>query len=405
MTRDDLRDFVAVLHEPSAVTTSDGRFEVVNDAFRQLLREFGSQEAQHLHAFADKDRSAVDAFLGSIVRTRPAIQGRLTVTNGEDEDHISCFGGVVRPGDDERETLLLLRFYRSHDSVQRFRLLGRKINELNVEVQRRRKVEVELREIRKSLERRVEERTADLERANLDLVRSNESLEEFAYVASHDLREPLRKITVFCGILRDEAADTLSDQHRSILSRMFSAAERMDTLIESLLAYSRVSTSGRPFEDVDLTEVVYDVLSDLEVIITETNAEIDVGDLPVVKGDETQMRQLFQNLVSNSLKFRRPDRAPRIRLTTSSHRSDSHGQLEHVIEISDNGIGFDQDLAENIFDPFHRLHTREEFEGTGIGLAVCRRIVQRHGGSLTAFSAPGDGATFRIVLPAGDAGR
>lgn len=396
MNRDDLRNFVATLHEPSVVSAADGRFRVANDAFRSLLREYGRSNAERLHDIVADDPADVDTFLRSAVRTRPSIQGSLTFADGTRDDRMACYGGVLRPPTKDR-ALLLLRFYRGQETVRRFRLLGRKIEELNAEIRRRRAAEEALHEIRRTLEKRVEKRTADLERANDELVRSNQSLEEFAYVASHDLREPLRKISMFGELLEAEAGRDLSEEHRSMLSRITNAADRMNRLIDGLLTYSRVSSASAAFEQVDLNRVVREVLADLEVLVARSDAVVDVDELPVLEADATQMRQLFQNLISNSIKFRRPDEPPRIRIRAFRNPD---GTPQHVIELSDNGIGFEPEFAKTIFDPFRRLNTRGEFEGAGIGLAVCRRIVERHDGEISATGRPGEGAVFHVVLPA-----
>lgn len=400
MTVDLVREFLLTLHEPAAAVAPDGRFEVVNDAFRRVLRTYGRADAPRVHDAVSEAPGTVDDFLKRAGSTRPAVQGRLTLRNGGREDRFVCYGSLLRPAADGRPALILLRFYRSKEAVQRFQLLGRKIDELNAEIQRRREVEAELRDVQRTLEERVTERTAELERANLDLVRSNEALEEFAYVASHDLREPLRKITVFCGLLLQEARDDLAEEHRSLLGRVTKAAERMDRLVESLLEYSRLSTTTEPFTPVDLNRVVREVLGDLEVLVDQTGAEVDVADLPELDADETQMHRLFQNLISNSLKFGKPGEPPHVRITSSASATNETGRVDHVIELSDNGIGFEEEFAEQIFDPFRRLHPHHEVEGTGIGLAVCRKIVERHGGTIAARGEPGKGATFRIVLPA-----
>lgn len=401
MIRDYLRDFVATLHEPAVVTSTDGKFETMNDAFHNLLREAGREDAERMQDVAGDDVSRLEALLASAAQTRPAIQGSLRLASGGTNERMTCYGGLLYTSEEPGERFLLLRFYRSQESVRRFRILGRKIEELNAEIRRRREAEAELREIRRSLEERVAERTADLERVNRDLARSNESLEQFAYVASHDLREPVRKVTVFSEMLRDEAASDLSEEHRHMLDRLFDAAARMDRLIRSLLEYSRASTAQPSFERVDLNRILREVLSDLEVAVSQTRAEIEAVDLPGVWADEVQMRQLFQNLISNGLKFRRPDTAPHIEITASRDPDDRDAR--YLIEVSDNGIGFDAKFARDIFDPFRRLNPQEQFEGTGIGLAVCRRIVERHGGTISAEGSPGEGATFRFTLPsAGD---
>lgn len=228
----------------------------------------------------------------------------------------------------------------------------------------------------------------------------NRDLQEFAYVASHDLQEPLRKVRAFSGLLRDEYSEVVDGEGELYLDRIVDAAGRMSTLINALLAYARISTRTREFVRVDLGEVLADVLSDLELKIGDTQAEVEVGALPDVTADETQMRQLFQNLVGNALKFCRPGEAPRVRVFQRAATGVLPGGTPAAeIVVQDEGIGFEPGQAANIFDPFHRLHGRGDYEGTGMGLAICRRIAERHGGQLSAAAEPGSGATFVLRLP------
>ena len=226
-----------------------------------------------------------------------------------------------------------------------------------------------------------------------ELERSNNELQEFAYIASHDLQEPLRKIQTFADRLAERYAQNLEGRGLEYLQRMEDAAARMQRLIEDLLAYSRVATKGRPFTLINLNQIIQTVLSDLEPRIKEEKAVIHVDNLPAIIGDETQLTQLFQNLISNAIKFHKDGIAPLIHI---------QGQLEDyncVIKVADNGIGFDEKYLDRIFNMFQRLHARTSYEGTGVGLAVCRRIVERHGGKIEAKSQPGEGATFIIYLP------
>lgn len=237
-----------------------------------------------------------------------------------------------------------------------------------------------------------------------ELKRSNQELEQFAFVASHDLQEPLRKIRSFGERLRTRYGDELDETGRDYIERMHSAADRMSALIQDLLAFSRVTTRANPFEPADLGAVAREAVSDLEEQIRETGGEVDVEDLPVVEADRTQMRQLFQNLVSNGLKYHQEGVPPRVeisgRIVEAPAPSGGSGRLPRAeIEVRDNGIGFDEKYAERIFGVFERLHGRSAYEGTGIGLAICRKIVERHGGTLTAAAAPGEGAIFTITLP------
>lgn len=244
-------------------------------------------------------------------------------------------------------------------------------------------------------ERRMREYTMKLER-------SNSELQEFAYVASHDLQEPLRKIEAFGDRLNRRYAELLPDEGRMFIDRMQDAAGRMRRLINDLLSYSRVSSKSRPLVPVDLDQVMAEVLSDLQVRIDETEARIETDKLGSIDADPTLMRQLLQNLLANALKFRRPDTKPVIRVAARPGEPVSNGTRivpSLVITMADNGIGFENTYKEQIFKIFQRLHGRLEYEGTGVGLATCRKIVERHLGSIDADGRPGEGATFTIVLP------
>ncbi len=229
------------------------------------------------------------------------------------------------------------------------------------------------------------------------LKRSNRELEQFASVAAHDLQEPLRKIQAFGDRLQTRARD-LDGQSRDYLERMLSSATRMRSLITDLLTFSRVTSKAQPFVRVELDGLVREVISDLEVRIQQTRGRVEIGSLPALDADPLQMRQLFQNLIGNALKFRRPEEAPVI--TIDSKRAGSFWQ----ISVRDNGIGFEEVYLDRIFEMFQRLHGRTEYEGTGMGLAICRKIVERHRGSITAHSQPGAGATFIVKLPIQNSG-
>jgi signal transduction histidine kinase len=236
--------------------------------------------------------------------------------------------------------------------------------------------------------------------------RSNRDLQDFASVASHDLQEPLRKILAFGDRLRVKCNDALGENGRDYLERMTNAAERMQKLIQSLLTLSRVTSKAVPFELVDLHKIAEEVVSDLEVRIEQTGAQVLIGALPKIEADPNQMRQLFQNLIANALKFQKPGSRPEVSLQGKIVEAQEDlgpqataGSKVCQIFVSDNGIGFDQKFAERIFVVFQRLHGRLEYEGTGIGLSVCRRITERHGGSIRAKSQEGSGATFIVTLP------
>jgi len=235
----------------------------------------------------------------------------------------------------------------------------------------------------------------DLKRTQIRLEQSNRELESFASVASHDLQEPLRKIQTFSERLTSVYAEALGPEGRDYLTRMNNAATRMRKLIDDLLTYSRVSSKAQTHYLVDLSELARGVLGDLESIIEQSGATVTIGPLPTLEASPMQMRQLLQNLLSNALKFRKDDVAPAISLRATVDAETNRCELQ----VEDNGIGFEEKYVDRIFNVFQRLHGRGKYEGTGIGLAICRKIAERHGGSIRARSAPGQGATFIVTLP------
>jgi PAS domain S-box-containing protein len=227
------------------------------------------------------------------------------------------------------------------------------------------------------------------------LEQSNRELREFAYVASHDLQEPLRKIQMFSDLLQQHVGANLEEEAREYLQRMQNAAARMQNLIQSILSLSRVSTAGQDFTPINLEQIAHEVLGDLEVLLRQTGATVEIGDLCVIEADPSQMRQLLQNLIGNAVKFHRPEAPPRVEVCS---RLSDDGEMCHIT-VRDNGIGFDEAFAERIFLPFRRLHGPSQYAGTGMGLSICRRIAERHSGTITAQSTSGEGATFTITLP------
>ncbi len=257
------------------------------------------------------------------------------------------------------------------------------------------KTNSELLQLTLEMEDRVAERTAELAQANKELQRSNEELQHFAYVASHDLQEPLRKIASYTQLLEKRYGGQFDEKADKFIGYVTDGVQRMQTLINDLLAYSRVGTRGRPFEPTDCEEVFQTAVSNQETAISESGAQVTHNSLPTVMVDGRQLVQVFQNLIANGIKFRREE-SPQIHVSAKEEES------EWVFSIRDNGIGIDEQYAERIFVIFQRLHTRTEYPGTGIGLAICKKIIERHGGRIWFESNPGEGTTFYFTVPRGE---
>jgi signal transduction histidine kinase len=286
----------------------------------------------------------------------------------------------------------LLLVHRAINDAERVRRANEQLTGANAELADAKgsleEVNEELADSNRALERSNEE----LERQARELVRSNAELDQFASIASHDLQEPLRKVRTFTERISETEAGTLSERGMDYLRRANASAERMQTLIEDLLRYSRVSTQGRAFAPVDLRRVTEDVLEDLSEQVTDPGAIVRVGRLPTISADAPQMRQLLQNLISNAIKFRRENVTPEVEI-------DSKVESDWVtITVRDNGIGFDPQYSQRIFRVFERLHGRGMYPGTGIGLALCRKIAERHGGTIVADSVPDVGSTFTVTM-------
>jgi light-regulated signal transduction histidine kinase (bacteriophytochrome) len=249
------------------------------------------------------------------------------------------------------------------------------------------------REYAEVLENEVRKRTHELKESNLSLQRSNTELQQFAHVASHDLKEPLRKIKIFTGRIANDQDNILSEQSRGYISKVNSAADRMFVMIEGVLNYSVMNASEQRIEPVSVEEIIRHIRIDLELPVASANATIRFDKLPVVEGSSVLLYQLFYNLINNSLKFAKQGVPAEISISAKT------GETATEICVKDNGIGFDQQFSKKIFDSFIRLNSKDQFEGTGLGLSLCKRIAERHGGDIKAIGVPGEGASFIIILP------
>lgn len=255
------------------------------------------------------------------------------------------------------------------------------------------RIDAARKQLAQELEQEVQRRTAELSRLNSRLQQSNEDLRQFAHVASHDLREPVRKVKVYAGRLGEDSGSSLSAKGRSFLEKIDSAAYRMLNMIEGVLRYSSTNSTEQTTEAVDLNRIVRSIESDLELLIAQQHATIRYSDLPTIEGAAVLLYQLFYNLINNSLKFSRPGVPCRIEISAKVDGD------QVLVRLSDNGIGFDQEQADRIFDTFSRLNPKDKYEGTGLGLALCKKIVARHGGDIEAVGTKGAGSEFRIRLP------
>ena len=357
-----------------------------------------------LNAILESDRERIGQVLAQALEpgTPGSYQVEYTVINRQTGTrHILRTNGQVRRNEDGQP----LRIEGTVMDITDQRAL-----QLMLEQQVQRRTE-ELAAANKALSATNEEYAVlnkELAKSNSLLVRSNENLQTFAYVASHDLQEPLRKIQQFGDLLKTRYADSVGEE-LTYLERMQSAAKRMSTLIKDLLDFSRISTQRDASGTVALDAILKQVLSTLELTLQETGAQVELDPLPKVQGDASQLTQLFQNLLSNAIKFRRPGVVPHVVVKASWLTADHLPETfklgretlaYHQIDVSDNGIGFDEKYVDRIFQVFQRLHGKNEYAGTGIGLAICERVVTNHGGAITAKSQPGQGATFMIYLPA-----
>ncbi|MGZ7209288.1 MAG: PAS domain-containing sensor histidine kinase [Methanobacterium sp.] len=257
------------------------------------------------------------------------------------------------------------------------------------------KAEKELRDAHDTLEEQVKERTSELSEAIMDLERSNTELQQFAYAASHDLQEPLRTIASFTQLLERRYKGKLDSDADEFMDYIVDAARRMQNQIKGLLRYSRVTSGGEEFRLINTKEIVKETIDDFKLSIKENEAVITCDNLPDVCADERLLTQVFQNLIGNAIKYRKPEESPLIHISARKDEEKS----EYVFSVSDNGIGIDSQYFDRIFMIFQRLHTREKYEGTGIGLAIVKKIIDRHGGHIWVESESGKGSTFYFTIP------
>jgi PAS domain S-box-containing protein len=346
------------------ITDANSRFIYMNEACRQAAA-IDPHESVSLRRLADLQPPEAAAELTAVAIPKAIEYG---TWSGET---------VFRRRDSEFPASLVIIAHKSlRGELQYLSLVSRDISE------------------RQAQEQRLQEYTAQLER-------SNRELERFASVASHDLQEPLRKIQAFSGRLKQKLDEQLSDTGKDYLDRIQDAARRMQNLINDLLMYSRIATAERKYARVNLAAVARQVMGDLEVRIEETNGSVNIGALPAIEADPVHMRQLFQNLVANALKFHRPGAPPIVTITADLVPADGPASEPPLcrLMVADNGIGIESKYHERIFSIFERLHNRGAYEGTGVGLAVCRKIVEQHGGRIDVSSTPGEGTTFIVLLP------
>lgn len=399
----------------SGVPSGEGEINELAASFDQMAQTLQQRQDQ-LHQAEAKYRTLIEQIpaiiytleLGPVygaLYVSPQIESLLGYSPEEWTSHPSLWSGRLHP--DDRERVIRERTASGADGTPfraEYRVLSKDNTQLWVRdeamlVRDEKDQPVMMQGIMVDITER-KQAEAVLALYAVQLERSNRELQDFAYIASHDLQEPLRKIQAFGERLEVKFGEALAPDGMDYLRRMLSSAVRMQSLINDLLAYSRVTTKAQPFESVDLSQVISEVIADLEERIKETGGKVETETLPTITGDPVQMQQLFQNLIANALKFHQPETPPQVKVYANiMHAPNSPGSKIVQICVEDNGIGFDEKYLDRIFQPFQRLNSREEYQGSGIGLAICRKIVLRHNGDLTASSTPGKGSTFIITLP------
>ena len=383
--------------QSNVITLSEGLYQIYGIDSSNLV-EYDTI----LNRILPEDQNIVNDNLEKALRERNPFKYEIRIRRQDGDIRIiSCSGEVVTDFAGHPLNIICVE----QDITERKEIeyaLGEAKNELESKVKRRTR---ELKETNERLQKELEERKItenklkksqkNLKSLIEELKRSNEELQQFAYVSSHDLQEPLRTITSFTQLIEKRYKDKLDSDADEFIEYIVDAAKRMQTLINDLLNYSRVATRGKEFELINTEEILENTKSNLYASIKENNAEITHENLPEIMADKRQMIQLFQNLIGNAIKFKKSEISPKINIKA---RKDEN-RNEYVFSVADNGIGMDPQYAERIFIIFQRLHTLDEYEGTGIGLAVSKRIVERHGGHIWVESKPSVGSTFYFTLP------
>jgi PAS domain S-box-containing protein len=381
----------------NVITLSEGLYQIYGINSSNLVKY-----DTILNMILPEDQDIVNYNLEKALRERKPFKYEIKIRRQDGNIRIiSCRGEVITDFAGHPLNIICVE----QDITERKEIeyaLGEAKNELESKVKRRTR---ELKEANERLQKELEERKItenklkksqkNLKSLIEELKRSNEELQQFAYVSSHDLQEPLRTITSFTQLIERRYKDKLDSDADEFIEYIVDAAKRMQTLINDLLNYSRVATRGKEFELTNTEEILENTKSNLYASIKENGAQITHENLPKIMADKRQMIQLFQNLIGNAIKFKKPDEPPKIHIKARKDKN----RNEHVFSIHDNGIGMDTQYAERIFIIFQRLHTRDEYEGTGIGLAVSKRIVERHGGHIWVESEPGAGSTFYFTIP------
>jgi PAS domain S-box-containing protein len=383
--------------------------ELQNEELRRTKKELETSRNEYFSLFNSAPVGFVTIDAKGVISRINRTAEEMLVGSGETLNG-RAFASLIYPEDVPQYSSLLRSIGRHHKGLTELRMIGSHgliyvrieaigyLDETGAfswwrfaisDITKQKEAEAELRKAYDELELRVRERTAEL-------VLKNKELQDFAFIASHDLAEPLRKIQTFGRMVSDRCeGGSFDDTSKDYVRRMQKAAARMQDLLNAMLLYSRVTTKAEPKKETDLGKSVETALSNLEIMIAEKNARVEVGELPTIRADRVQMPQLFQNLIGNALKFNRDGEAPHIKI----HAEEAADAYE--IYLEDNGIGFDEKYLDKIFLPFQRLHGRSsEYEGVGMGLAICRKIVEQHGGKITARSELGKGSTFVVTLSA-----